>query len=88
MSVIRAKVHFDHMKMTFELISPPDITEEEEGDKGQPQKWQHQGNEGAWPGGGGPGGPLSQQTAQQVTNIEHQEAANRHKIPEQGTPVI
>ena len=46
------------MKTTFELVSAPDITEEEEGDKGQPQNCQHQGDEGAWPGGGGPGGYL------------------------------
>ena len=52
------KVHFDSMKTTFELVSAPDITEEEEGDKGQPQNCQHQGDEGARPGGSGPGGHL------------------------------
>ena len=42
------------MKTTFELVSAPDIAEEEEWNKGQPQNCKPQGDEGAWPGGGGP----------------------------------
>ena len=57
-SGLNKKVHFDPMKTTFEPVSAPDITEDEERDKGQPQNCQHQGDEGAWPGGGRPGGYL------------------------------
>ena len=75
----------NNLKTIFDCLCPPDVTEEEEGDEGKPDHGHGQGDQGAWPGGGGPGGPLGQQAAHQVTDVEHQEAADWHKIPEQGT---
>ena len=84
MSVVWATVHIEDIKTTFDCLCPPDVTEEEEGDEGEPEDGQGQGDQGAQPGGGGPGDHLGQQAAQQVANVEHEEAADWHKIPEQG----